>query len=77
MLCCTHAGLLCDLLWSDPDKDVVGWGENDRGVSWTFGADEVNKFLKEAASSVRNAEMLESTVFAFGSLVQILTIHSC
>lgn len=21
-------GLLCDLLWSDPDKDVVGWGEN-------------------------------------------------
>ena len=23
-------GLLCDLLWSDPDKDIVGWGENDR-----------------------------------------------
>merc|ERR1719149_154249 len=22
-------GLLCDLLWSDPDKDVTGWGEND------------------------------------------------
>ena len=21
-------GLLCDLLWSDPDKDIVGWGEN-------------------------------------------------
>merc|ERR1719464_742025 len=29
-------GLLCDLLWSDPDKDVAGWGENDRGVSFTF-----------------------------------------
>ena len=25
-------GLLCDLLWSDPDVDVLGWGENDRGV---------------------------------------------
>ena len=26
-------GLLCDLLWSDPDKDITGWSENDRGVS--------------------------------------------
>ncbi|KAK6013825.1 Ser/Thr phosphatase family protein, partial [Ostertagia ostertagi] len=32
---------LCDLLWSDPDKDVTGWGENDRGVSFTFGPDVV------------------------------------
>ncbi|KAL4663984.1 hypothetical protein H8959_015892 [Pygathrix nigripes] len=38
-------GLLCDLLWSDPDKDVQGWGENDRGVSFTFGAEVVAKFL--------------------------------
>jgi diadenosine tetraphosphatase ApaH/serine/threonine PP2A family protein phosphatase len=38
-------GLLCDLLWSDPDKDTNGWGENDRGVSFTFGADVVSKFL--------------------------------
>ncbi|KAJ8346613.1 hypothetical protein SKAU_G00280140 [Synaphobranchus kaupii] len=38
-------GLLCDLLWSDPDKDVLGWGENDRGVSFTFGAEVVAKFL--------------------------------
>jgi len=42
---CTFVGLLCDLLWSDPDKDVQGWGENDRGVSFTFGADVVSKFL--------------------------------
>lgn len=39
------SGLLCDLLWSDPDKDVQGWGENDRGVSFTFGPDVVSKFL--------------------------------
>ena len=37
-------GLLCDLLWSDPDKKTQGWGENDRGVSYTLGA-EVVKFL--------------------------------
>jgi len=39
-------GLLCDLLWSDPDKQIQGWGENDRGVSFTFGADIVTSFLK-------------------------------
>jgi serine/threonine-protein phosphatase PP1 catalytic subunit len=39
------AGLLCDLLWSDPSKDVKGWGMNDRGVSYTFGADKVAEFL--------------------------------
>jgi len=38
-------GLLCDLLWSDPDKETMGWGENDRGVSFTFGAEVVAKFL--------------------------------
>ena len=40
-------GLLCDLLWSDPDKDTPGWGENDRGVSFTFGAEVVSKFLSK------------------------------
>ena len=45
MLSCLFLGLLCDLLWSDPDKEVSGWGENDRGVSFTFGSDVVVKFL--------------------------------
>jgi len=40
-------GLLCDLLWSDPGKDVQGWGMNDRGVSYTFGADKVSEFLQK------------------------------
>merc|ERR1719232_1055810 len=40
-------GLLCDLLWSDPDKDVSDWGDNDRGVSFTFGEDIVKKFANK------------------------------
>lgn len=40
-------GLLCDLLWSDPDKEISGWGDNDRGVSFTFSSDVVDTFLKK------------------------------
>lgn len=37
------SGLICDLLWADPSEEgISGWGENDRGVSWTFGEDVVN-----------------------------------
>eukprot|EP00980_Cylindrotheca_fusiformis_P018490 scaffold6124_cov122-Cylindrotheca_fusiformis.AAC.9 len=39
-------GLLCDILWADPDPTITGWGENDRGVSFTFGGDVVRQFLR-------------------------------
>ena len=44
------AGLLCDLLWANPDKETNGWGENvdkltGMGVSFTFGTEIVSKFL--------------------------------
>ncbi|KAK9161598.1 hypothetical protein Syun_007939 [Stephania yunnanensis] len=41
------SGLLCDLLWSDPDQRVEGWADSDRGVSCTFGADRVVEFLEK------------------------------
>ena len=40
-------GLLCDLLWADPDKKVEGWGESDRGVSYVFGQEVLTNFLKK------------------------------
>lgn len=40
-------GLLCDLLWSDPDPGTQGWGESDRGVSCTFGAEKLVEFLEK------------------------------
>ena len=39
-------GLLCDLLWSDPEYDAYGWEENERGVSYLFGPEIVSQFLK-------------------------------
>lgn len=41
------SGLLCDLLWSDPDKDVQGWCENERGVSYVFSPEILSVFLKK------------------------------
>jgi len=38
-------GIVCDLLWADPDGDVDGWAENDRGVSYQFGPDVAANFL--------------------------------
>ena len=38
-------GLLCDLLRADPDDRIDGWGDNDRGVSVTFGVGPVRTFL--------------------------------
>jgi serine/threonine-protein phosphatase PP1 catalytic subunit len=43
----TRIGLLCDLLWADPDNDVQGWEENVRGVSYVFGSDAISNFLKK------------------------------
>jgi len=40
-------GLLCDLLWSDPERGQGSWGENDRGVSYTFGETVIKQFLKK------------------------------
>ena len=44
-------GMLCDILWSDPDinTDTIKgkWGINSRGVSYTFGESTLTKFLKE------------------------------
>ncbi|CAD7945750.1 unnamed protein product, partial [Amoebophrya sp. A25] len=36
-------GLLCDLLWSDPEQGTEGWAPNDRGISLTFGTDIVEQ----------------------------------
>lgn len=43
----SNIGLLCDLLWSDPDKNINGWGKNDRGVSVTFSSTILDNFLNK------------------------------
>jgi len=71
------SGLLCDLLWSDPDKDVSGWGENDRGVSYTFGADIVSKFLDDHdLDLICRAHQVVEDGYEFFAKRQLVTVFS-
>jgi len=71
------SGLLCDLLWSDPEPDIMGWAENDRGVSYTFGADVVSKFLqKHDLDLIVRAHQVVEEGYEFFAEQQMVTIFS-
>ncbi|KAK8481912.1 hypothetical protein V6N11_068993 [Hibiscus sabdariffa] len=70
-------GLLCDLLWADPDKDLDGWGENDRGVSYTFGTDIVSEFLqKHDLDLICRAHQVVEDGYEFFAKRQLVTVFS-
>ncbi|KAI8617647.1 Metallo-dependent phosphatase-like protein [Chytriomyces sp. MP71] len=70
-------GLLCDLLWSDPNKDITGWAENDRGVSFTFGADVVANFLKKHdLDLICRAHQVVEDGYEFFAKRQLVTLFS-
>ncbi|KAM0687025.1 Serine/threonine-protein phosphatase PP1-alpha catalytic subunit [Conglomerata obtusa] len=70
-------GLLCDLLWSDPEPGLNGWGSNDRGVSFTFGADIVNKFLnKHDLDLICRAHQVVSEGYEFFAEQGLVTVFS-
>ena len=71
------SGVTCDLLWSDPDPDISGWAENDRGVSYTFGADVVGKFLtKHDFDLIVRAHQVVEDGYEFFADRQLVTIFS-
>jgi len=70
-------GLVCDLLWGDPDKDIAGWAENDRGVSFIFGPDVVSSFLQKHDMDlcVRAHQVVEEG-YEFFAKRQLITLFS-
>ncbi|XP_069686016.1 uncharacterized protein [Periplaneta americana] len=70
-------GLLCDLLWSDPDKDTKCWGNSDRGVSFKFGQEIVTSFLKQHDFDlVCRAHQVVEDGYEFFAKRQLVTIFS-
>jgi len=71
------SGVLCDLLWADPEKEIKGWEPSDRGVSWVFGKDVVKNFLEEQDMDliVRAHQVVEDG-YEFFAGRQLITIFS-
>ena len=70
-------GLLCDLLWSDPDKNVDGWGTNERGVSVTFNENIVNKVVEDLdIDLICRAHQVVENGFEFFADKKLVTVFS-
>lgn len=71
------SGLLCDLLWSDPDNEVRDWQENQRGVSYVFGVDVVSKFCeRNEIDLVCRAHQVVEEGYEFFAKKQLVTVFS-
>lgn len=70
-------GIVCDLLWSDPEKGIAGWKPNDRGVSYIFGADVVRKFVeKNDLDLICRAHQVVEDGYEFFAGKRLVTIFS-
>jgi len=70
-------GLLCDLLWADPNEDIKGWAESDRGVSFTFGEEVVAKFCEDHdLDLVVRAHQVMEDGYEFFAKRQLVTVFS-
>ena len=71
------SGALCDLLWSDPDKDVDDFEENDRGISYVFGEKVVKDFnSKNDIDLIIRAHQVVDDGYEFFADRQLITIFS-
>ena len=70
-------GLICDLLWADPEENTTGWGENDRGVSCTFNEKVLKNFLEKNDLDLlcRAHQVVEEGYEFFGNR-QLVTVFS-
>jgi len=70
-------GVICDLLWADPDKDIAGWAESDRGVSFIFGPDVVSNFLQKwDMDLICRAHQVVEDGYEFFAKRQLITLFS-
>ena len=77
-MCLKSKGMVCDLLWADPDPDSDGWQPNkSRGVSVTFGIRQIEEFLKKhKIKMVIRAHQCVEDGYKFLAKKKFLTVFS-
>ena len=70
-------GILCDLLWADPEEGIQDYVPSDRGVSYLFGEQVVGDFLDRVDMDliVRAHQVMEKG-YGFFAQRQLVTLFS-
>ena len=73
-----NEGLLCDILWSDPNESLnEDFGSNERNISVTFSKDVVKNFLeKNNLDLICRAHQVVEEGFEFFSDMKLVTIFT-
>lgn len=74
-----NSGTVADLLWSDPSTQGSGFQPNSRGISYTYGSDIVNSFLRQNTYDLicrAHQLVLNGYEFPFNPDKSVLTIFS-
>uniref|UniRef100_A0A0K0EYT0 Serine/threonine-protein phosphatase n=1 Tax=Strongyloides venezuelensis TaxID=75913 RepID=A0A0K0EYT0_STRVS len=75
--CPYKSNIVCDLLWSDPDSNVVGFSGNARGISYLFGVNIVIKALEDLnIELVCRAHQVVQDGYEFFANKRLVTIFS-
>mmetsp|Transcript_14523 Transcript_14523/g.12330 ORF Transcript_14523/g.12330 Transcript_14523/m.12330 type:complete len:245 (+) Transcript_14523:178-912(+) len=72
-----HEGPACDLLWSDPDPQRMGWSMSMRGAGYNFGKDLTEEFIHHNdLSKIARAHQLVSEGYEQMHNDKVVTVFS-
>ena len=70
-------GLLCDLLWSDPEKDCEDWAPNERGISVLFNENIIKKTIEDLdIDLICRAHQVVENGYEFFAQRRLVTVFS-
>ncbi|KRZ89873.1 Serine/threonine-protein phosphatase PP1 [Trichinella sp. T8] len=70
-------GLLADLLWSDPDRNINGWEISSRNVGYVFGEDVILEFCEKLrVDLIVRAHQVVDPGYEFFADAHLVTIFS-